>query len=91
MSIRSRAVSGLLQLLPRPWLDRKPIRRNLDKLSNSRQLNPDLPLHEQIKNQAIYSIVSTIEPHFEIIHDLLIWKYPDQSMVAFLAINVFYW
>jgi len=88
---KPKSVSSLLQLLPRAWLDRKYQFRKTNDKSSNRQLNPDLPLHEQLKNQAIYSIVSTIEPHFEIIHDLLIWKYPDQSIIAFLVINVFYW
>lgn len=92
MSGNKKLISAIGQLLPKSWLERKPGRKtgSLDKLIG-KQLNPDLPLHQQIKNQAIYSLLSTVEPHFEIIHDLLVWKYPDQSIAAFLVFNVFYW
>ena len=87
----SKKLSGIWQLLPKSWLDRKSIRRTGDRLVNRQQLNPNLPLDEQIKNRAIYSLISTVEPHFEIIHDLLIWRYPDQTIAAFFVINIFYW
>ena len=91
MSGNRKLISAIGHLLPKSWLERKAVRKpGADKLIG-KQLNPDLPLHQQLKNQAIYSILSTVEPHFEIIHDLLVWKYPDQSIAAFLVFNVFYW
>lgn len=82
--------NSIWQLMPKSWVKSVNKRSNETKFSNQ-NLNSNLPLHDQIKNQAIYSILSTVEPHFEIIHDLIIWKYPDQTIAAFLIINIFYW
>ena len=87
-------INGIWHLLPKSWSDkwsdRKFKKQSIDyKLNKELLLN--LPLHEQLKNRMIYSFVSTIEPHFEIIHDLLIWKYPEQSVAALFGINVIYW
>lgn len=88
-----RLAGGLWQLLPRSWLTRNRkssnIRRSGDRLNKQLLLN--LPFHEQIKNQMIYSLVATIEPHFEVIHELLIWKNVDQSLTALFGVSVIYW